>query len=188
MFVLVVGGRVRGTGGVKCMLLWPAYSQLPAVLPANHAACSLPQQPLNHARCCLRILTFLRACWNMSRTREAPTPTNISMNSVPASGWKGRGGVYVSRQMMDTSGWQRNRRCPGRLAWRAAVPRLHLCTCPSHLHLATNAAHRPINHHPTNHPNTHPPIEKKGTPASPAIAFASSVLPVPGGPTSSAPR
>jgi len=50
----------------------------------------------------------------MSRTREAPTPTNISMNSVPA-------------------------------------------------------------------------MEKKGTPASPAMALASSVFPVPGGPTSSTP-
>jgi hypothetical protein len=50
----------------------------------------------------------------MSRTREAPTPTNISMNSVPA-------------------------------------------------------------------------MEKKGTPASPEMALASSVLPVPGGPTSSPP-
>ena len=35
--------------------------------------------------------------------------------------------------------------------------------------------------------NSEPAIEKKGTPASPATAFASSVLPVPGGPTSSAP-
>ena len=33
-----------------------------------------------------------------------------------------------------------------------------------------------------------PEIEKNGTPASPATAFASSVLPVPGGPTSSTPR
>ena len=33
-----------------------------------------------------------------------------------------------------------------------------------------------------------PEIEKKGTSASPAIAFASSVLPQPGGPTSSTPR
>ena len=32
-----------------------------------------------------------------------------------------------------------------------------------------------------------PEIEKKGTPASPATARASSVLPVPGGPTSSTP-
>src|SRR3954465_15132582 len=32
-----------------------------------------------------------------------------------------------------------------------------------------------------------PDIEKKGRPASPATALASSVLPVPGGPTSSAP-
>ena len=32
-----------------------------------------------------------------------------------------------------------------------------------------------------------PEIVKKGTPASPAIAFAKSVLPVPGGPTSKAP-
>ena len=32
-----------------------------------------------------------------------------------------------------------------------------------------------------------PEIEKNGTPASPATAFASSVLPVPGGPTSSTP-
>ena len=31
------------------------------------------------------VRTFLRACWNMSRTREAPTPTNISINSVPAA-------------------------------------------------------------------------------------------------------
>ena len=35
--------------------------------------------------------------------------------------------------------------------------------------------------------NSDPEREKKGTPASPAIAFASSVLPVPGGPTSSTP-
>ena len=54
------------------------------------------------------------ACWNMSRTRAAPTPTNISTKSEPE--------------------------------------RL-----------------------------------KNGTPASPAIALASSVLPVPGGPTSSTP-
>ena len=33
-----------------------------------------------------------------------------------------------------------------------------------------------------------PEIVKKGTPASPAIALASNVLPVPGGPTSNAPR
>ena len=33
-----------------------------------------------------------------------------------------------------------------------------------------------------------PLIEKNGTPASPATAFARSVLPVPGGPTSSTPR
>jgi len=32
-----------------------------------------------------------------------------------------------------------------------------------------------------------PAIEKKGTPASPATAFASIVLPVPGGPTKRAP-
>ena len=54
------------------------------------------------------------ACWNRSRTRDAPTPTNISTKSDPD-------------------------------------------------------------------------IEKKGTFASPAIALASSVFPVPGGPTSSAP-
>ena len=35
--------------------------------------------------------------------------------------------------------------------------------------------------------NSEPDIEKKGTPASPATARASSVLPVPGGPTSSTP-
>ena len=56
----------------------------------------------------------LRACSNRSRTRAAPTPTNISTNSEPE-------------------------------------------------------------------------IEKNGTPASPATARASSVLPVPGGPTSSTP-
>ena len=54
------------------------------------------------------------ACWNTSRTRLAPTPTNISTKSEPD-------------------------------------------------------------------------MEKKGTPASPATAFARSVLPVPGGPTSRAP-
>ena len=57
---------------------------------------------------------ILRACSNRSRTRAAPTPTNISTNSEPL-------------------------------------------------------------------------IEKNGTPASPATARASSVLPVPGGPTSSTP-
>ncbi len=57
---------------------------------------------------------FSRACLNRSRTREAPTPTNISTKSEPD-------------------------------------------------------------------------IEKKGTPASPATALASSVLPVPGGPTRSTP-
>ncbi len=36
--------------------------------------------------------------------------------------------------------------------------------------------------------NSEPEIEKKGTLASPATALASRVLPVPGGPTSSAPR
>ena len=36
--------------------------------------------------------------------------------------------------------------------------------------------------------NSLPLMEKKGTPASPAIAFASKVLPVPGGPTSKMPR
>ena len=56
----------------------------------------------------------LRACSNRSRTRAAPTPTNISTNSEPE-------------------------------------------------------------------------IEKNLTPASPATARASSVLPVPGGPTSSTP-
>ncbi|CAI8233485.1 MAG: Uncharacterised protein [Prochlorococcus marinus str. MIT 9313] len=35
--------------------------------------------------------------------------------------------------------------------------------------------------------NSEPESEKKGTPASPAIALASSVLPVPGGPTSRTP-
>jgi hypothetical protein len=35
--------------------------------------------------------------------------------------------------------------------------------------------------------NSDPLIEKKGTPASPATARASSVFPVPGGPTSSTP-
>ena len=35
--------------------------------------------------------------------------------------------------------------------------------------------------------NSEPEIEKNGTPASPATARASSVLPVPGGPTSSTP-
>ena len=54
------------------------------------------------------------ACWKRSRTRAAPTPTNISTNSEPLK-------------------------------------------------------------------------EKKGTPASPATARARSVLPVPGGPTSSTP-
>ena len=58
---------------------------------------------------------FFFACSNMSRTRLAPTPTNISTKSEPE-------------------------------------------------------------------------IWKNGTPASPATAFASSVLPVPGGPTSSTPR
>ena len=57
---------------------------------------------------------FSRACSNRSRTRAAPTPTNISTNSEPE-------------------------------------------------------------------------IEKNGTLASPATALASSVLPVPGGPTSSTP-
>ena len=36
--------------------------------------------------------------------------------------------------------------------------------------------------------NSEPDIEKNGTFDSPAIAFASNVLPVPGGPTSNAPR
>ena len=36
--------------------------------------------------------------------------------------------------------------------------------------------------------NSEPLIEKNGTPASPATARASNVLPVPGGPTSSTPR
>ncbi len=36
--------------------------------------------------------------------------------------------------------------------------------------------------------NSEPEIEKKGTPASPATALASRVLPVPGAPTSSTPR
>jgi len=57
---------------------------------------------------------FFLACSNMSRTREAPTPTNISTKSEPL-------------------------------------------------------------------------IEKKGTSASPAVALASNVLPVPGGPTSKTP-
>ena len=35
--------------------------------------------------------------------------------------------------------------------------------------------------------NSEPEMEKKGTPASPATALASMVLPVPGGPTSSTP-
>ena len=35
--------------------------------------------------------------------------------------------------------------------------------------------------------NSEPEIEKKGTPDSPATAFASIVLPVPGGPTSNRP-
>ena len=41
---------------------------------------------------------------------------------------------------------------------------------------------------PTNiYTKSEPEIEKKGTPASPAAAFASRVLPVPGGPTNKAP-
>ena len=56
----------------------------------------------------------LRAVWNRSRTRDAPTPTNISMKSDPVT-------------------------------------------------------------------------DRNGTPASPATARARSVLPVPGGPTSSTP-
>ena len=41
---------------------------------------------------------------------------------------------------------------------------------------------------PTNNwMNSEPLIEKNGTPASPATALASSVLPVPGGPISSTP-
>ena len=36
--------------------------------------------------------------------------------------------------------------------------------------------------------NSEPEMEKNGTPASPATAFARRVLPVPGGPTSRAPR
>ena len=35
--------------------------------------------------------------------------------------------------------------------------------------------------------NSDPDMEKNGTPASPATALASMVLPVPGGPTSSTP-
>jgi len=35
--------------------------------------------------------------------------------------------------------------------------------------------------------NSEPEIERKGTPASPATALASKVLPVPGGPTSKTP-
>ena len=35
--------------------------------------------------------------------------------------------------------------------------------------------------------NSEPEMEKKGTPASPATALASSVFPVPGGPTSKTP-
>ena len=35
--------------------------------------------------------------------------------------------------------------------------------------------------------NSDPDIEKNGTPASPAVALANKVLPVPGGPTSKAP-
>ena len=38
-----------------------------------------------HHRVAAAVRTFRRACWNMSRTREAPTPTNISINSVPAA-------------------------------------------------------------------------------------------------------
>ena len=47
----------------------------------------------------------------------------------------------------------------------------------------TRAAPTPTN----SSTNSEPLIEKNGTPASPATARASSVLPVPGGPTSSTP-
>ena len=82
-----------GTGGVDacCTVQHTASCQLPAAQPAN--PCPLQPLPAPAAPTHPRALTFLRACWNMSRTREAPTPTNISMNSVPAAGRAGQGGV-----------------------------------------------------------------------------------------------
>ena len=82
---------------------WPPTMLVPRVLPRASSSSMKTMQG-----------ALAWACWNMSRTRAAPTPTNISTKSEPE--------------------------------------RL-----------------------------------KNGTPASPAIALASSVLPVPGGPTSSTP-
>ena len=79
----------------------------PAFLPRARPIASISSMKTMQGAFCL-------ACSNRSRTREAPTPTNISTKSEPE-------------------------------------------------------------------------IERNGTLASPATAFASSVLPVPGGPTSSAP-
>ena len=100
-----------------------------------------------------QLLTFLRACWNMSRTRLAPTPTNISMNSVPAAGGKaGRSTRLV--HVLCCAG--RRRGCAARAGAERVTTARDTASC-------------------------HPPMEKKGTPASPAIALASSVLPVPVG-------
>jgi len=111
---------------VAAMIITPSLASKPSISTSIWlSVCSrsswLPPTPLLRLRPTASISSMnimhgaLRLpCSNISRTREAPTPTNISTKSEPA-------------------------------------------------------------------------IEKKGTPASPAIARASKVLPVPGAPTSSAP-
>ena len=93
--------------------IWLSVCSRSSCPPPSPAPRCLPTASISSTKMMHGACRF--ACWNRSRTRDAPTPTNISTNSEPE-------------------------------------------------------------------------MEKNGTPASPATARASSVLPVPGGPTNSTPR
>ena len=96
-------GRLRGAVWLPgCMQQVHAWASLLGqdARPACRTPCNSAQQSARPAKAQQRKraaqrLTFLRACWNMSRTRLAPTPVNISMNSVPAAA----GSVQHSRTL-----------------------------------------------------------------------------------------
>ena len=104
--------------------------------------------------------------------------------------------VFVSKPSISTRIWFRvcsRSSCePPRPAprWRPTASISSTNTMHGELRLAcSNRSRTREAPTPTNiSTNSEPEIEKKGTPASPATARASSVLPVPGGPTSSTPR
>ena len=104
--------------------------------------------------------------------------------------------VFVSKPSISTRIWfsvcSRSSCEPPRPAprWRPTASISSTNTMHGELRLAcSNRSRTREAPTPTNiSTNSEPEIEKKGTPASPATARASSVLPVPGGPTSSTPR